>query len=218
MTLNAEISLGRVVKYKSPNAEKDQPALIGMILFVASWLMLFAGLFFSYAMLRVNADVWPPFDAPALPLALGALNSVLIAMSSLALHRGYRGIKNNEKRQLVWALATTFVLGCAFVGLQGYSWMAIYHQGLAPSSGSYGSVFYGTSRNNLSLRVALLSNFVHGYSILFLIHSIFHRHLSLFVLVSMRLHHLDMVQFLIVYFGRYNILQKPNEVYGALLM
>ena len=69
-------------------ARREWTALLGMIFFLAAWAMMFSALFFSYAMVRVGTNVWPPVNAPEFSLLLPAINSVLIALSSFVLHRG----------------------------------------------------------------------------------------------------------------------------------
>ena len=134
--------MGELLKYRSPQRRKETTASIGMIIFVASWLMLFAGFFFAYGMLRNKAVSWPPMGAPELPVTLGALNTLLIALSSLSLQRALGAIKKDNTKVLSAGLFVTLALGVAFTVLQVVSWMQLSEQGLLPSGGSYGGVFY----------------------------------------------------------------------------
>ena len=36
----------------------------GMTIFLASWMMMFAALFFVYGGVRLRAEVWPPIELP----------------------------------------------------------------------------------------------------------------------------------------------------------
>src|SRR5262245_27130306 len=47
----------------------------GMLLFLGGWAMMFGALFFSYAVLRVSAPIWPPPRFVRLPLVLPGLNT-----------------------------------------------------------------------------------------------------------------------------------------------
>ena len=47
-----------------PCRHRETTALLGMTLFLASWAMLFAALFFAYGLTRVRAPAWPPPDLP----------------------------------------------------------------------------------------------------------------------------------------------------------
>jgi cytochrome c oxidase subunit 3 len=107
---------------------EERTALMGMAIFVASWAMLFAALFFAYGLSRLRAHVWPPADLPPLPLALPALATLVLAASSAALHG----------RRVIAAAG----LGLVFLGLQSVVWWQMLHAGLRPQSGAYASYFF----------------------------------------------------------------------------
>lgn len=115
-------------------------AWVGMVAFLASWAMLFASLFFAYGLVRAHAPAWPPLDQPRLPVALPAVNTGVILLSSYTLARALRYVRGG--RPAARLLATTAVLGLAFLALQVLVWVRLYREGLVPSGGSYGSVFY----------------------------------------------------------------------------
>jgi cytochrome c oxidase subunit III len=103
-----------------------------MVVFIASWAMLFAMLFLSYLLLRTRATAWPPPELPRLPRLLPAIATMLLAGSSAAVHRGTRG-----------ALALGALLGAGFLALQSVVWRQMYLAGLHLGAGAYASVFYG---------------------------------------------------------------------------
>ena len=111
---------------------QERTALMGMAVFIASWAMLFAALFFAYGSSRLRAVSWPPSDLPALPLALPALATGLLGASSGLLHRA-RG------RAAVLGAAG---LGLAFLLLQAVVWRQMYLGGLRPQAGAYASFFF----------------------------------------------------------------------------
>ena len=55
-------------------------ATLGIWLFLASEVMLFAGLFSAYILLRVGADAWPHH---LLPVGPATLNTALLITSSM---------------------------------------------------------------------------------------------------------------------------------------
>jgi cytochrome c oxidase subunit 3 len=112
---------------------QERTALMGMAVFVASWAMLFAALFFAYALSRLRAHDWPPADLPRLPRLLPALATLLLAGSSAALQRA-----RETPRWVRRALA----LGTAFLLLQVVVWRQMYLGGLRPASGAYASFFF----------------------------------------------------------------------------
>lgn len=143
MSTSAEpIPVGDLIKYPSPNERRDWNAFLGMVIFLASWIMLFGGIFLTYGALRARAMVWPPVDLPPLPLDLPGLNTLVIALSSGALHFGYQGIKAGHVRRLQWGLPLTLLLGSLFMLLQSIVWIQLWNEGLQIDTGPYGSVFY----------------------------------------------------------------------------
>jgi cytochrome c oxidase subunit 3 len=105
-----------------------------MVMFMAAWAMLFAGLLFAYGVLRVRAVAWPPPDLPRLPLALPSVATGLLALSSLTLERA---------RRAGGGLAPVLVMGGGFLVLQVIVWRSLILAGLRPPLGPYASVFFG---------------------------------------------------------------------------
>lgn len=161
MTVSAHVSsrsLGQgasVIELK-PRARQDFTSSLGMMVFLASWAMMFSTLFFAYAFLRARAVSWPPPDVPALPVALPALNTLVLLASSFTFQRGIgsrrrplrrvlpgEGLARSRRRQLApWVLAT-FALGFLFLGLQLVVWRGVWASGLTHQTGIYGGIFYG---------------------------------------------------------------------------
>jgi cytochrome c oxidase subunit 3 len=132
-------------------------ALLGMVVFMASWAMLFAGLFFAYGVVRARALAWPPADLPNLPLALPALGTLLLALSSAALARAGKRARAGQSG-VAGAIAGAGLLGLGFLTVQTVVWTALWRAGLRPESGPYGSTFYGlTVFHALHVVVGLLA-------------------------------------------------------------
>lgn len=117
-------------------------AYAGMVIFLGSWAMMFGALFFSYAVLRVSAPIWPPPGFDRLPLGLPGVNTLLLVASSrtlvLGLARAWRGQLAQCRNGLLGAIA----LGVAFVVLQCKVWVDLWRSGLHLGSGAYGGTFY----------------------------------------------------------------------------
>jgi cytochrome c oxidase subunit 3 len=111
-----------------------------MVVFLGSWAMMFAALFFAYGLLRLGAPVWPPIDAERLPLLLPGINTAILIVSSVTLQRGIVGLRRGEIL-MPWLLAT-LALGITFMALQMVVWSSLWAHGFRLSSGHYGSVFY----------------------------------------------------------------------------
>jgi cytochrome c oxidase subunit 3 len=115
---------------------RESTAVLGMTIFIASWAMLFASLFFAYAVTRLRALSWPPPDLPALPRVLPALGTLGLGASSLLLERARR-------RQAGGPLALAWLAAAGFLFVQIVVWSSAWRAGLRPETGSYASVFYG---------------------------------------------------------------------------
>jgi cytochrome c oxidase subunit 3 len=137
-------AMGEVLRYRPPRAHDETTAYLGMVIFLASWAMMFAALFFAYGYVRSRALVWPPPELPALPIALPLANTLVLGISSAVLQFGNWSIAKGSSSRLVRALGLTVGLGILFLVLQLVLWSQLYFEGLRPSSGGpYGSVFYG---------------------------------------------------------------------------
>lgn len=117
-------------------------AVLGTLFFIGAEVMLFAGLVFSFWILRLAAPVWPPPLQPRLPVGLTGANTVVLLASSVAMAAGLRALSRGRRAAGVRRLATAAALGLVFVGVQGYEWLRLIGFGLTASSGVYGSTFY----------------------------------------------------------------------------
>jgi cytochrome c oxidase subunit 3 len=122
--------------------ERETLGYSGMVIFLGSWAMMFAALFFSYAVLRISAPVWPAPGFARLPLALPGINTLLLIASgrtsSLALARLKHGDLKRTRDGLLWTIA----LGAVFVACQCKVWKDLWNEGLHLDSGAYGGTFY----------------------------------------------------------------------------
>lgn len=119
-------------------------AVAGMLLFIVAESMFFAGLISAYVISRAGAYAWPPAGQPRLPLAVTALNTLVLLASAAVIRQAGRafdrapGAATTADRPLVW----TIVLGTSFVLVQGVEWVRLIGFGLTMTSSSYGSFFY----------------------------------------------------------------------------
>jgi cytochrome c oxidase subunit 3 len=123
-------------------AARDVDATVGMTILLGAWVMLFAALFLAYGVVRVQANEWPPFGAPRLPLLVPGFNTLLLLASSVVVRRGLARARRGDTGALLPATVVATLLGLAFIGAQIASWRSMLVRGLFPSSGVYGSVFY----------------------------------------------------------------------------
>jgi cytochrome c oxidase subunit III len=127
-----------------PREKEDFSSYLGMVILLGSWSLLFGGMFFAYAGVRMSAQAWPPPGVPKLPLALPAANTVILALSSLTAQRALGAIRLGKKDRMQGLFSITVFLGALFLGLQYVLWSNVRATGLSmDSAGTYGSVFYG---------------------------------------------------------------------------
>jgi len=124
------------------HAQSAMPtALLGMLLFIASEVMFFGGLFATYFNARATSPgEWgPPAGAHELDIVLaGVLTAVLVA-SSFTMQFGVWAIRRGNIRALrIWT-AITLVLGVAFLAGQLYDYSQL---GFGLADGVFGTTFY----------------------------------------------------------------------------
>jgi cytochrome c oxidase subunit 3 len=115
--------------------------MMGMLIFVGTELMLFAGFVSAFTIMRAQALSWPPPGQPRLPFGGTALNTLALLASGVALvlaRRAYRRSPAAVRAPLLAAIA----LGALFVVLQGREWVALIAEGLTLTSSALGSFFY----------------------------------------------------------------------------
>jgi cytochrome c oxidase subunit 3 len=133
--------MGTVVELR-PRAREEFTSSLGMLIFLASWGMMFAGLFFAYGFARSKAVVWPPAGAPQLPIGLPAINTAVLVASSAAFVQGISALRRGRRGAFRVAVGVTLVLGVLFLALQLLLWRRVAASGLGVADGSYGAVFY----------------------------------------------------------------------------
>jgi cytochrome c oxidase subunit III len=114
------------------------PIRFGAVVFLASELLLFGGLFAAYFTLRSETDPWPP-SGVELDVIRPTVATVLLVLSSFTFIGGLRAIRGGRPSGLRRWLWVTMALGIAFLGIQLYDWA---HAGFRVSSHAYGTLFF----------------------------------------------------------------------------
>src|SRR5262249_8264463 len=89
-------------------------AVMGMLIFVLTELMLFSGLISAFVIVRAGAMIWPPPGQPRLPLQATAFNTLVLLASGVALFLAQRRFfrdREAARRPLLLAM----LLGACFV-------------------------------------------------------------------------------------------------------
>ena len=115
--------------------------VLGMLIFVFTEGMVFAGLISAFTIIRAQAIVWPPAGQPRLPIEETALNTAALMLSGLALYWAHRCFRR-DPRSALRPLFVTLLLGSFFVVFQRAEWVRLISEGLTMTSSSLGSFFY----------------------------------------------------------------------------
>ncbi len=92
----------------------ENPLPVGVIVWLSSELMFFAGLFAAYFTLRSANDDWPP-EGVELEVLRAGIFTVVLVVSSITMHRSVQAAEEGDRHEATRWLAATFVLGLAFV-------------------------------------------------------------------------------------------------------
>ena len=100
--------------------------------------------------------MWPPPGQPRLPATATALNTVVLLVSGVLLFLAYRRFRAGASALSLYAGA--FVLGAAFVALQGREWAALLSQGATmTSSNTYAFFFLIVGLHALHVAVCIVA-------------------------------------------------------------
>ena len=113
--------------------------LLGMVLFIASEVMFFGGLFAAYFNIRADAAEWPPAGLEHLHATISGIFTVILVLSSVTMQLGVWAIRRGDVRGLVRWTALTLVLGVVFLCGQVYDYSTLE---FTIRDGVYGATFF----------------------------------------------------------------------------
>lgn len=90
---------------------------VGVIVWLASELMFFSGLFAAFFTLRASTAVWPP-KGDTLDVRTVLIATILLVVSSGTMQMGVARTVRGDKAGFLGWLALTFCLGALFDGMQ----------------------------------------------------------------------------------------------------
>jgi cytochrome c oxidase subunit 3 len=114
-------------------------APFGVIVFLASDVMLFAAFFAAYFLLRSTNDPWPPADVE-LEVVRAALGTAVLVASSFTLIASERAGEHGRVRLMRRWLLVTIALGVVFLANQLTEYATL---GFGIDSHPYGSAYWG---------------------------------------------------------------------------
>jgi cytochrome c oxidase subunit 3 len=116
-------------------------ALVGMLLFIASEVMFFGGLFATYfnARASVGPGNWHPPEGGHLDVPLAAVLTAILVASSFTMQFGVWAIRRGDNGALRMWTGITLALGVLFLAGQLYDYSQL---GFGIGDGVFGTTFY----------------------------------------------------------------------------
>jgi cytochrome c oxidase subunit 3 len=124
-------------------AQQGEAAQLGMLVFIATEVLFFGGLIFTYYIYRhlyPGGFVVAGRDAK---LLLGGINAAILLTSSLTMVLSINAAADGRRRAIVFWLALTAALGFAFLGVKGYEYSTDYEDHVVPAVNFFFRQGYG---------------------------------------------------------------------------
>lgn len=134
-----QLEAGAERRLSAKGKSNVSPALLGMILFIASEVMFFGGLFGAYFNIRAGFPEWPPAGTPAIEIVVTIALTVVLLSSSVSQHLAMGAIKRGDRRALVRWVGLTVCLGLSFLAGQAYEYSTL---GFGPGDNVFTTLFF----------------------------------------------------------------------------
>lgn len=114
--------------------QQQEASTLGMWVFLITEIMFFGGLFLAYIVYR--GMFHPQFEAAshALNVQLGAINTVVLILSSLTMALAVRGGQMGKKKVLIGCLILTLIFGFTFLGIKAKEYSDKFEHHLIPGA------------------------------------------------------------------------------------
>lgn len=112
----------------------DLGAKMGMWLFIFTELLLFAGLFIVYAVYRAKYHDDFHIAGHQLNVFIGALNTVILLISSATIAMSLTAIQKGNKKDAIWLIFATILFGLIFLVNKYFEWGHKIEHNIYPGS------------------------------------------------------------------------------------
>jgi cytochrome c oxidase subunit 3 len=119
--------------FDTPDQQFDAGKL-GIWLFLATEVLLFGGLFCTYAIYRANHPEVFLYAHQFLDKVLGGTNTVILLCSSLTMAWAVRASQLGQRKLLITLLSLTLLGGFGFMGIKYVEYKAKWEHGLLPGT------------------------------------------------------------------------------------
>jgi cytochrome c oxidase subunit III len=120
------------------SSARVSPLAVGVVVWLASELMFFGGLFAAYYTLRSSNKDWPP-PGVELDTARAVLATAVLVASSVTMHVAVKAADRGDRTGALRWMYATFLLGTVFVVNLASEWAG---NDFSISSHAYGSIYY----------------------------------------------------------------------------
>jgi cytochrome c oxidase subunit III len=118
---------------------RASPLAVGVVVWLASEVMFFGGLFAAWFVLKgANEPEWPPAGEEVDALRMGFFTAVLLA-SSVTVHLAVEAAEHGRRRGVLRWLAATIGLGAVFLAHEAFEWAELP---FGFDSSAFSSIFY----------------------------------------------------------------------------
>jgi len=93
--------------------------VLGMLIFMVTEAMFFAGLISAYVVIKAGIEEWPPWGQPRLPVVATAFNTVVLLASGFIMAHSRACFKKNELALGRRWLGISILLGAFFFNFSG---------------------------------------------------------------------------------------------------
>jgi cytochrome c oxidase subunit 3 len=105
---------------------------LGIWLFLATEVLLFAGLFVSYSAYRSLYGAAFALSSRHLSAVLGMVNTVVLITSSFTVAMAHHYAKLGQNRMVFLCLAASILMGLTFLVIHGFEYVEHFHEGALP--------------------------------------------------------------------------------------
>ncbi len=123
------------LKHYFVSAEQQfDAAKLGMWLFLVTELLLFGGMFVAYGIYRAMHPELFAEASTQLDTVMGAVNTVVLLLSSLTVAWSIRAIQLDKRKLCFWLLVATVALAGAFMVVKYFEYTHKFHLGILPGA------------------------------------------------------------------------------------
>lgn len=114
---------------------------IGFWIYLMTDCMLFGSLFITFVILR-GATADGPSGREIFDMPMVLAETMILLVSSFTCGLALLAIKAKKVRNILWALAATYLLGVAFLTIEISEFVGLIHEGNGPNTSAFLSSFF----------------------------------------------------------------------------